>query len=69
MKRDRKHRQDCIYRLPQDMVLNLCLIFFSSDDHFVCGDLPSHATHPMGGCVTSFDIPSGKQLCTPAFIY
>ena len=61
-KHDRKHQQGFIYRSPQDLFLNLCLIFFSCDDHFVCGDLSSYAAHTMGGCVTSFDIPSGKQL-------
>lgn len=58
---ERNHWQADVYRFPKNVELNKSFFyFFSRDDHFVCGDFSSHATHPMGGCVTSLDISSGK---------
>lgn len=60
LKIERTYPQMDVYSLLQNVILNPLLLFFSCDAHSVCSDLSPHATHPMGRCVTSLDIPSGR---------
>ena len=43
------------------MFLIIFLVFSAYGD-FVCGDFSSYTSHPLGRCVTSFDLPSGIIL-------